>query len=38
MAIELCKQFESVTGKVAADTVMVIMRSRFMEGFDPENN
>jgi hypothetical protein len=38
MAIELCKQFEAVTGKVAADTVMAIMRSQFMEGFDPENN
>ena len=38
MAIELCKQFEAVTGKVASETMMAILRSSLMEGFDPENN
>jgi hypothetical protein len=38
MAIELTKQFEAVTGKVASETMMAILRSSLMEGFDPENN
>jgi hypothetical protein len=38
MALELAKQFEAVTGKVASETLMAILRSEFMEGFDPENN
>jgi hypothetical protein len=38
MAIELAKQFEAVTAKVASETLMAILSSEFMEGFDPENN
>jgi hypothetical protein len=38
MAIEMSKQFEAVTAKVASETMMAILRSSLMEGFNPENN